>query len=74
MNFFYSVSVAAMNTNGVLEFTHTQEQPFITNQVPLENYNTGTNTILLTAQNVKSNIIGGAPVRETKGINGQYHV
>ena len=71
---FYSVSVAAMNTNGVMEFSHTQEQPFISNQVPLENYNTGTNTTLVTAQNVKSNVIGSAPVRETKGMNAQYHI
>ena len=58
-----------MNTNGVLEFPHAQEQQFISNQVPLENYNTGTNSTLVTAQNVKSTIIGNAPVRETKGEN-----
>ena len=70
---FHSVSVAAMNSNGVLEYSHTQEQPFISNQVPLENYNTGTNANLVTAQNVNSNVIGSAPDRETKGMNVQYH-
>ena len=72
IQFFSSVSVAAINSNGMLEFSHTQQeqQPYITNQVPLENFKTGTtNTnLLVTAQNGKSNVMGGiAPARETKG-------
>lgn len=56
----------------MLEFSHTQQeqQPYITNQVPLENFKTGTTnaSLLVTAQNGKSNFIGGiAPARETKG-------
>ena len=57
-----------MNSNGVVEFSHTQEQPFLNNQVPLESYKTGTTNITLaTAQNITPNLLANMPVRETKG-------
>ena len=57
-----------MNSNGVLEFSHVQEQPpFINNQVPLENYKTGTIASLVTSQNMTTKGTGNIPVRETKG-------
>ena len=57
----------------MLEFSHPQQDQhqYITNQVPLDNFKTGTtNTnLLVAAQNGKSNIMGGtAPTRETKGL------
>ena len=57
----------------MLEFSHTQQeqQSYITNQVPLENFKTGTtnSNLLVAAQNGKSNLSGAtAPARETKGI------
>ena len=65
--FLYSVSVAAMNSNGVLEFAHVQEPAFINNQVPLENYKTGTIASLVTSQNMTTKGTGNITVRETKG-------
>ena len=72
-NYIFSVSVAAINSNGLIEFSHPQQEQhqYMTNQVPLDNFKTGTtNTnLLVAAQNGKSNIIGGsAPNRETKGL------
>ena len=67
------MSVAAINSNGLLEFSHPQQEQhqYITNQVPLENYKTGTtnSNLLVAAQTGKSNVSGAtAPARETKGI------
>ena len=56
-----------MNSNGVLEFSHVQEPQFINNQVPLENYKTGTIASLVTSQNMTTKGTGIIPVRETKG-------
>ena len=56
-----------MNSNGVLEFSHVQEPQFINNQVPLENYKTGTIASLVTSQNMTTKGTGNIPVRETKG-------
>ena len=69
----FSVSVAAINSNGLLEFSHPQQEQhqYITNQVPLENFKTGTtnSNLLVAAQTGKSNVSGAtAPARETKGI------
>ena len=57
----------------MIEFSHPQQEQhqYMTNQVPLDNFKTGTtNTnLLVAAQNGKSNIMGGsAPNRETKGL------
>ena len=56
-----------MNSNGVLEFAHVQEPAFINNQVPLENYKTGTIASLVTSQNMTTKGTGNITVRETKG-------
>ena len=71
--FPFSVSVAAINSNGLLEFSHPQQEQhqYITNQVPLENFKTGTtnSNLLVAAQSGKSNVSGATnPARETKGI------
>ena len=62
------MSVTAINSNGLVEFPNTHEQPFVNNQVPLESFKTGTNISLATTQNnVTSNLMSNAPIRETKG-------
>ena len=63
---FYSVSVAEINSNGVLNFSQPQEHPFMNTQVPPETYKTGI-SMTNTAINITPTTTIKKPDRETKG-------
>ena len=64
--------MAAINSNGVLDFSQPQEQPFVNTQVPPETYKTGTSIGTNPALNITPTMMNKKPVPETKGVYCPY--